>query len=91
MKLLHINEILDNCEDFGYINCDRDTVDSIEFESIIHYLKEYRDLQSKIDKVNKYIDDEINKIQKHEYARGIRRLNNIQRILKENETWKENL
>lgn len=55
MKLLHINQILDDCEDFGYINCDRDSVDSIEFESIIHYLKEYKDFQLRFDKLKDYL------------------------------------
>ena len=41
-------------------------------------------LQSKIDKANNYIDSERKKIQQHQYSIGIRRLNKIQDILKEN-------
>lgn len=56
MKLLHINQILDDCEDFGYIHCDRDDIDSIEFESIIHYLKEYKVSQAIIKDVIRLTD-----------------------------------
>lgn len=56
MKLLHINQILDDCEDFGYINCDRDGTDSIEFESIIHYLKEYKVSQAIIKDIIRLTD-----------------------------------
>lgn len=68
-----------------------------EGENIIQYENEFllsnqnikvllayiKNLQSKIDKANEYIDKEIKKIQQHEYARGIRRLRKLEEILKE--------
>lgn len=50
---------------------------------INYMLHEIENLQSKIDKANNYIDSERKKIQQHQYFIGIRRLNKIQDILKE--------
>lgn len=43
--------------------------------------KEKEDYKSRCEKANTYINEEIKKIQQHQYSTGIRRLNKIQNIL----------
>lgn len=42
---------------------------------------EANDYESRCEKANTYINEEIKKIQKHQYSTGVRRLNKIQNIL----------
>ena len=44
-------------------------------------LEELEDYKSRFEKANTYINEEIKKIQEHQYSTGIRRLNKIQNIL----------
>lgn len=51
--------------------------------------QEIEDYKSRCEKANTYINEEIKKIQEHQYSTGVRRLNKIQNILNgsdENET-----
>lgn len=50
----------------------------IEFQDMEQKLDIYK---SKCEKANTYINEEIKKIQEHQYSTGVRRLNKIQNIL----------
>ena len=44
-------------------------------------MDEYAEYKSRFEKANTYINEEIKKIQEHQYSTGVRRLNKIQNIL----------
>lgn len=44
-------------------------------------MDEYVEYKSRCEKANTYINEEIKKIQEHQYSTGVRRLNKIQNIL----------
>lgn len=52
----------------------------IEFQDMEQKLDIYK---SRFEKANTYINEEIKKIQEHQYSTGVRRLNKIQNILNE--------
>lgn len=62
---------------------ENDIDDNVQVFLTIRQMIKLYNLQSKIDRANDYIDSERKKIQQHQYSIGIRRLNKIKDILKE--------